>query len=605
MKKTTITLLTAAVFFISGVKAQTVQEGMGHLYAGRVKNAIGVFDKLLAVNPNDITAIYWRGQAQLESDEIMSSRISGARTIYEKALQSTNNAPLIQVGMGHVYLMEGKPNEARQLFEAALTMTRTKKGDDPTIATAIGRAITDSKTGDYAYAVRLLEDASNKDPKNTETLLQLGNAYRKAGQGNGGGPAFTTYKKALEVNPGFAAASLRLAQLFESQKNWDLVLQYLNEATAKDPKFTLAYYDLFYYYFYRAKFDEAEGYLKKYIDSKLPESDIQDQFLYAQLCWARKDFNCAITKAESVLAAMGDKTKPKVYRLLADAYYQRATGEIAKGDSVAAAATFVSAKKNSDMFFQKKNPDDYISNDHKLRADILSQTGGTPDEIYNNYIQGVELDTTVTDKVDFLKKGAAYFKEKKIRDREALIVQKIIELKPKPTINDYFDLALAHYFSQNHAKSRDAAMIMITNYPDQVYGYEWAFNNSRVSDTVRKDSIAVPDALKLYEFAEKDTAKFKKQYISSTSFLAIYYANDAKDKDKAIEYLKKWQMVDVANAENIQKNIDILMKAPVKPAQKGTGASSQAPRATKTSKVTKTTTTTTTTKPKVKSTTGG
>ncbi len=138
-------------------------------------------------------------------------------------------------------------------------------------------------------------------------------------------------------------------------------MQYLNETISKDPKFANAYYDLFYYYFYRAKFDEAEDYLKKYIDSKLPETDIQDQFLYAQLCWARKDFNCATTKAEGVVAAMGTATKPKVYRLLADAYYQK--------------ADYANAKKYSDEFFVRKNPDDYTSFDHKLRADIMSRTG--------------------------------------------------------------------------------------------------------------------------------------------------------------------------------------------------------------------------------------
>lgn len=81
---------------------------------------------------------------------------------------------------------------------------------------------------------------------------------------------------------------LRLAKLFESQKNWELYLQYLNDGIAKDQKFTAAYYELFYYYFFRAQFAEAENYLTKYIDSKLPETDIQDQFLYAQLCWAKK-----------------------------------------------------------------------------------------------------------------------------------------------------------------------------------------------------------------------------------------------------------------------------------------------------------------------------
>ncbi|MBL0269072.1 MAG: hypothetical protein IPP99_10520 [Chitinophagaceae bacterium] len=561
MKKTTITFLLSGILLVSGAKAQTLQEGMNHLYAKRYNNAIGVFDKLLAVNPNAVDAIYWKGQAILDNEEIKGARLTEARSLYEKALQATNGAPLLKVGMGHVDLLSDKADDARQHFETALTMTRGKKGDDPVIETAIGRAITDAKNADYAYAVRLLEDAATKDPKNTETLLQLGNAYRKAGQGQGGGKAFESYNKALTANPQFAVASLRLAQLFESQKNWDLVLENLNAAIVKDTKFTAAYFELFYYYFYRAKFDEADTYLQKYIDSKLPESDIQDQFLYAQLCYARKDFACAVTKAEAVVANKGKATKPKVYRLLAYAYYD-------KGD-------FPNAKKYSDMFFLYKNPDDYISKDHKLRADIMSQTGGTPDEILSNYVEGALLDTTVTEKIDFLKKGVVYFKEKKLRDREAILIQKILEIKPKPTINDYFDLTLAHYFSQNNEKSRATALKMTELFPDQVYGYDWAFINARAVDTVRKDSIAVPDALKLFEFSNKDTAKFKKQYINAASFLAIYYANDAKDKEKAIDYLKKWQMVDVANAENIQKNIDLLMKAPATkpttPAKGGTG----------------------------------
>ncbi|MFN8290406.1 MAG: hypothetical protein U0U70_09125 [Chitinophagaceae bacterium] len=568
MKKTTITLLAAGLFLSSAVKAQTLQEGMNHLYAGRIKNAQGVFESLLAQNPNNIDAIYWLGQTKLESDEIMSSRIASARSIYDKGLQSTNGAPLIKVGIGHVDLLAGRKDEARQEFETALTMTRGKKGDDPVIETAIGRAINDAKDADYQYAVRLLEDASAKDPKNTETLLQLGNAYRKAGKGEGGGQAFATYKKALEVNPNFAPASFRLAMLFQSQKNWELVLQYLNEATTKDPKFTEAYYELFYYYFYRAKFEEAETYLQKYMDSKLPDADIQDQYLYAQLCWARKDFDCANAKGQSVISAMGENTKPKVYRLLADANLQ-------KGD-------FQAAKRYSDLFMLKKNPEDINANDYTTRAKILEKTGGTDDEIIEAFNMASEMDTVLSSKIETLKTLAKILKEKKARDKEAVVIQKIISIKPKPTINDYFDLTLSYYFTPNNPRSREAALKMEELFPDQVYGYEWAFNNSRVMDTVRKDSIAVPDAIKLFDFSNKDTAKFKKQYISSASFLAIYYANDAKDKEKAIDYLKKWQMVDVANAENIQKNIDILMKAPATkpPAQpnKGTGKA-QAPSA--------------------------
>jgi len=93
MKKTTITLLATGLLLITGLKAQTIQDGMNHLNAQRYKNALDVFQKLLAVNPNNIDAIYWEGQTFLQSEEIMASRITSARQLYEKALQTTNQAP--------------------------------------------------------------------------------------------------------------------------------------------------------------------------------------------------------------------------------------------------------------------------------------------------------------------------------------------------------------------------------------------------------------------------------------------------------------------------------------------------------------------------------
>jgi len=567
MKKTTITFLAAGLLLVSGLKAQSIQEGMNHLNAGRIKSAIGNFEKMLAVNPNNIEATYWLGQSYLDMDEIAGARVKAARELYEKGLQSSASAPLLLVGMGHVELLENKTGDARQHFETALTMTRTKKGDDQNILMAVGRANVDAKAGDYNYAIEKLKAAADKGEKNPEIFLQLGNAYRKAKPGEGGGDAFESYKKALEINPNFSIANLRLAKLFESQKNWELVLQYLNDAITKDSKFSAAYYELFYYNFFRAKFPEAEEQLKKFIDSKLPESDIQDEYLYAQLNWARKDFANAVTKGEQVVAAMGDKTKPKVYRLLADAYFQ-------KGD-------YQNAKKYSDLFFLKKNPEDVILPDYEIKAAVESKTGGTPDQIYNTYMAGIALDTTAEAKVGYLKKGVAYFKENKIRDKEAQMIQKLIEIKPKPTINDYFDLTLAHYFSGNNAKSREAALLMRDDkYPDQVYGYEWALNNSIVLDSAKQDSIAVPDALKLYGFADKDTVKFKKQYISSVRFLAAYYINKAKDKDKSLEFFGKWLAADPANSPTIQPIIDQIKKMQTKPAVPPRGNATPAVKAT-------------------------
>ena len=88
--------------------------------------------------------------------------------------------------MGQVELNEKKVSEARQRFEAAITMTRGKKGDDPVILNAVGRAITntyntkDKTGGDINYAVEKLTAASLRDPKNADIFVNLGNAISQS-----------------------------------------------------------------------------------------------------------------------------------------------------------------------------------------------------------------------------------------------------------------------------------------------------------------------------------------------------------------------------------------------------------------------------------------
>lgn len=557
MKKTTITLLTAGLLFMSGLKAQTLQEGMNHLYADRFTSAIGVFEKLLAANPNNMEAVYWLGQTYFDMDENAK-----ARQLYEKALATNGSSPLILVGLGHADLLENKVNDARQKFEAAITAaTAGKKGADPVVLTAVGRANVDAKAGDFNYAIEKLNQAVEKADKNTETLLQLGNAYRKARPGEGGGEAFRAYKKAQEIDPSFAVVSLRLALLFESQKNWELVLENLNDAIKRDSRFAPAYRELFYFYFFRAKFPEAEEQLNKYIANS--DQDIQHEHLYAQLCWARKDFDCATNRAEKVVSAMGQKTKPKVLKLLADAYFQ-------KGD-------YTNAKKYMDWFLKKEKKEDVSSGDYKLLADILAKSGGTGDEVMEAYMKGAALDSVLISKVDILKKGAEAFKAAGDRVREGDIRSEIIRLKGANSgQRDYFDAGFAYYQGNILDKSKALFATYTEKWPQETFGWQMLFTIGRVEDSTMEKGLAVEPGLKYLEVLEKDTAKNRKSILSTAGYLAQYYANIAKDKAKAIEYLKKMLLFDPAN-EAIQNNIKALEKALGTKPSSG-GAAANAPR---------------------------
>lgn len=543
MKKTFITAAFSCLLCLNGLNAQTVQEGVNHLESGRVKSASSLFEKMLAVNPNNIEAMYWLGQTYLDLEEIAGARIRSARQLYEKGLQSSSNAPLLLVGMGHVELLENKTSDARQKFETALTMTRTKKGEDPAIVMAVGRANVDAKSGNYAFAIEKLHAATEKGEKNAALYVILGNAYRKANPGEGGGKAFEAYKKALDINPNYSPANLRLAKLFESQKNWELVLQYLNDAVTKDPKFTAAYYELFYYYFFRGKFPEAEDQLKKYIESKLPVQEIQDEYLYAQLCWARKDFGCAVTKAESVVAAMGVNTKPKVYRLLADAYFQ-------KGE-------YANARKYSDEFFLRKNPEDVILPDYEIKAEILAKTGGTSADVYSTYLDGSRLDTTTDVKITYLKKGAEALKTLGDRNKEGDIRMEIIKLKENAGQREYFDAGFAYYQGKDYEKSKSIFNTFAEKWPEETFGWQMLFQIGRLEDTTMEKGLAVPYAEKYLAVLEKDTAKNKRNILSTAGYLAQYNANIVKDKVKAVEYFKKMLVLDPTNTD-IPKYIEML-----------------------------------------------
>ena len=199
--------------------------------------------------------------------------------------------------------------------------------------------------------------------------------------------------------------------------------------------------------------------------------------------------------------------------------------------------------------------------DFQMKASAYSVIAGQEDTVYAAYVEGLRIDTVLENKINLLKKGAEFFKNKGQREKEGDLLEELVKLKPKPSINEMFDVGRAYYFGGAYIKSYGAFTRFAEKYPDEVFGWEWKLNNAKIIDSTKQDSIAVPDALKLLEFSEKDTAKFKKQYISAASFLALYYANKAGDKVKAIEYLKKWQVMDPVNKDAIQKNIDILSKA--------------------------------------------
>ena len=546
MKKTFLTL-SATLILAMFAGAQTVQEGINHLYADRFKNAEQTFQKILAANPNVSDATYWLGQTYLDMDDN-----EAARQLYDKALAANGNNPLIMVGKGHILLLDKKIDEARQQFENALTTSRTKKGDDPAVLNAIGRANVDAKDGNLQYAVDKLKIALERDPKNADIALNLGNAYRKKDPGQGGGDAYQQYKLATQLNPNFAYPYVRIAKLFETQKQWDLFLENLNKAVQVDPSFSLAYYELFYYYFYKLEYNEATNYFNKYVASRAGEDRLEDDYLNSQLCWAKKDWECAIAKAEGVKAATGAKVKPKVFRQLAYSY-------LGKGDAA-------NARKNIDEFFARTK-DAPIPQDYVLKADIYVAGGSSCEEVYPIFMQGANADTVLQSRIDYMAKQADYFKSKGCKLQEADMRMTWFDARGNANPTYLVNFGILYVQADALLKADSVFARYISLAPDSIYGYDW---KSRVSASIDSTMTVEPYASELVKNSQKtldialtDKIRYKTQGTRAASLLAGYYNNVRNNRDSAYAYVVKGLEVDSSNAQ-LKGIKEFFDKQPVK-----------------------------------------
>jgi tetratricopeptide (TPR) repeat protein len=554
MKKITL-FLFATVLTITAM-AQSVQEGINHLYAERNVSAKGVFDKLLATNPNNIDAIYWLGQTHIAMDDL-----AGAKAVYQKALATNGNIPLVIVGMGHIDLLEGRTSEARQRFETALTASRGKKGDDPTILNAVGRANVESRTGDIAYAISKLNAAAQLAPSNPDIYINLGNAYRKA---KDGGQAISSYMRALNSNA--ALANYRMARVYETQRNWDIVTEFLNKAIAADPKFAPAYLRQYVYaLFHKNDYSAADEWAKKYIASSDPS--VQNEYFRAQALYQQKNFQEALNIGKRILDDKSIKPGASVYRLMA-------YSNLALGDTLA-------AKTYVDQLFSNAPKDEFVTKDYTLKATIYSKV--SPQDVVDIYMDAASEDTTLKNKVAILQEALTWARENNKKIPEGDIRLALFKLMPNPNPASLFNIGLAYYQGGAFKRADSAFQGYSAAFPDSTFGYLWSARALSRIDSTGAQGLAIPQYEKLLEIAAKDPVRHKSLGMEASVNLADYYVNVKKDKEKGIFYLTRGLEFDPAN-ETFKSNIEILKRPPAvrqtpsKPVAKPKAATKTAPK---------------------------
>jgi len=522
-----ICVLSSLILFGHVLFAQSIDDGKKFLNYERYTSAKDVFNKLLTADPNNIEAAYWLGQTYLENTE--NTDTAAAKALYQKTLQAHPNEPLLIVGMGEIDLFEGRKPEARQKFETALSIP--KKRDMPPVQIAVARANVDTKNGDPVYAIANLNAAADRDKKNSEIYILLGDAYRNQIDGAN---ATLSYQKALDIDPKDARADFMIGRIYETQGYGQeaIYMKYYNAAIAADPNFAPVYQWLYQYY-YQRDVNKSRDYLTKYI--AVADPDPKNCYYQASILYASKLYNDAITKVNECITQGGNTPYPNLYGLKAYAYDKL-------GDSI-------NAKKNFEQFFAKVNPDKIGPGDYATYGKILLQVPGADSmatvqnqALAETYIdKAIALDTTPAKKLDYVKETAESLIASKKYGQAGKWYTKILSMKPDFGKVDLYNAGYNDYRGSNYAGSDSVFTVYTQKYPEDIFGWYMKAHAQEGIDTTGAQGLAKPSYEKVIAIADTsaDKSKVKAYEITGYRYMVAYYYNIQKNVDSALAYNSK------------------------------------------------------------------
>ncbi len=537
-------LCLVSLFFANVVSAQSIDEGKIFMYYERYKSAKEVFQKILTVNPLNEEAAYWLGQAYLAPDDKTVKDFEDAKALYQSKLTTTPNSPLLIVGMGHIALIEGKKEEARNRFETAISLSQ---GKSTVVLNAIGFAngSPDSKNGDAAYAIDKLKQATQiKKFNDPDVYANLGDAYRKFADG---GNAILSYEAALTLNPKYARAAYRIGKVYQTQgvTQEPIYMKFFNDAMGLDPKYAPVYYNMFNYY-YENNVSRAAEYLDKWLANS--DDDPKACYYKASLKYAQGLFNEAILKADECLAAEGANPYPNIYGLKALAFNRLK-------DSV-------NAKVSYEEYFKRQSPEKIGAGDYSSYASLLLKFPGNEAKAAELVEKAVSLDSIESNKVSYLKNLAQAYEALKNYPEAAKWYSKVLSIKKDYGKVDLYNAGYNYYRSSIFDSSIAVFNKYVSKYPEDIFGYYMIGKANAIIDSTGALSLALPSYMKAIQIGEasSDKEKVKNQLSGAYKYFIEFYYNVKKRQDSALVYLDKALALEptdaqlLANKEFISKN---------------------------------------------------
>jgi len=545
-------LMLIAMAYGSASFAQSIDDGKKLYFYERYQSAKKVFSQLVAANANNIDAVYWLGQTEIALDDEAS-----AKQLYQTTMMANSNSPLLLAGMGHIELLDGKIQDARQRFETAISLSQ---GKNAAVLNAIGFANVNAAEGDANYAIDKLKQATTlKGMKDPDVYINLGDAYRKIVDG---GSAQIAYQNALNLDKTNPRPSFKNGKLYETQgeQQQDVFMKYYNDAIAADPTYGPVYYDL-YSYFYHIDVHQSKDYLDKYIANSDP--DPKDCYYLTSILFASRAYQQSLNKADECIAAAGANPYPNLFGIKAYAYDKltdsvkaKKDAETAKGDSVNAKTDSLtmlslsdSAIKYFEIYLAKQKPEKIGAGDYAMYGKNQLNFPGNDSIAALNISKAISLDTLEMDKLTRVKIMLDYYNRSGNYSKMGDWYSKIVDIRKQPSIGDYHTAGFNYFRGGNFRAAVQEFDTTVQKFPDDVYGWYMLFKSEYAIDTTMELGLANAAAQKVIDLGMADSVKNKTYIAGAYKYFIGYDINIKHDKAAAIALCDKGIALDPTDAD--------------------------------------------------------
>lgn len=435
MKKA-INMSLALSFVVSGAFAQSLGDAKVAINQEQYDKAKGILKNLVKNEAKEGDNYYYLGDVYLTTGYPDS-----AKMFFQQGNTADPKNALNQVGLGAVELVSGNASAAQSLFTEATA--KLKKKDYEELLEA-GKAYLRGDEPDYNKALEYLLKAKEKNTKDAQILLQIGNAY--FGLGNNS-EAYTAYRDAFDLDNSLLNAQVQLAVISKEAYAFPEASEALKAIVASNPDFAPTYRELAETYYlwsrrstttedYDAKLQEALNYYKQYMDRT--DYSLDSRMRYADFLILAKDYQTLEVQANEM--AKQDKMNPRILRYLGYAAYEN--------------GNFQESKQALTDFMSKVEPERLIARDFMflgmadLRLAVNPETKvldmAAVDAAVGNLTKAVQQDSSIAE--DLSEVGMQFFQDQQYGAAAKVFEVSIQNPESKNYFYDHYYLGLAHYF---------------------------------------------------------------------------------------------------------------------------------------------------------------